>query len=84
MKIRIMGTKEECAAFTKLVKETVPKEFIRTISEFYPNEFAYSNEGRVYMDFNWNIHDVDNYDLEQMLEDYPNTFKKLGDTGQRR
>lgn len=53
MKIRIMGTREECAAFTKIVKETVPKDYIRTISEFYPNrrKCTYSNEGRVYMEF---------------------------------
>lgn len=79
MKIRIMGTREECDAFTKLVKARVPKENIRTISNFYPNvrKCAYSNEGRVYMDFVGVIHDIDEYDVEQIMEDYPNTFKKL-------
>lgn len=80
MKIRIMGTREECAAFTKLVRETVPKKNIRSISEFYPNvrKCAYSNEGRVYMDFDGVILDrAEGYDVEQIMEDYPKTFEKL-------
>ena len=52
MKIRIMGTQEECAAFVQMVKKTVPRSYIRNISNFYPNvrKCSYSNEGRVYMD----------------------------------
>lgn len=52
MKMRIMGTKEECAAMVALIIANVPKEHIRSISGFYPNHRqTYSNEGRVYCDF---------------------------------
>lgn len=52
MKMRIMGTREECAAMVQLIRETVPKEYIRSISNFYPNRRqTYSNEGRVYCEF---------------------------------
>lgn len=52
MKIRIMGTKDECSSFVKVVMQSVPKSYIRNISEFYPNvrKCSYSNEGRVYID----------------------------------
>lgn len=52
MKIRIMGTEEECADFVKMIKKTVPRSYIRTISNFYPNlrKCTFSNEGRVYID----------------------------------
>lgn len=52
MDIRIMGTEEECAAMVALIRQTVPKEYIRSISNFYPNRRqTYSNEGRVYCKF---------------------------------
>lgn len=52
MKIRITGTKEECADFVRMVLKTVPDGYIRNISDFYPNtrKCSYSNEGRVYID----------------------------------
>ena len=52
MKIRIMGTEDECADFVKMIKKTVPRSYIRTISNFYPNlrKCTFSNEGRVYID----------------------------------
>ena len=52
MKIRIMGTQEECSSFVQMVKNTVPRSYIRNISCFYPNvrKCSYSNEGRVYID----------------------------------
>ena len=52
MKLRIMGTKEECAAMVEIIIRTVPKEYIKSISAWYPNRRqTYSNEGRVYCDF---------------------------------
>lgn len=52
MKMRIMGTEEECAAMVALIRANVPKEHIRSISRFYPNlRQTYSNEGRIYCDF---------------------------------
>lgn len=52
MKFRIMGTLEECNAFVQMIYETVPKQYIRTVSSFYPNnrKCSYSNEGRVYIE----------------------------------
>lgn len=52
MKIRIMGTEDECADFVKMIKKTVPLIYIRSISGFYPNirKCTFSNEGRVYID----------------------------------
>lgn len=51
MKIRIMGTAEECRDFVQMVKKSVPASYIRTISNFYPNyRQTYSNEGRVYIE----------------------------------
>lgn len=32
MKLRIMGTKEECAAMVEIIIRTVPKEYIKSIS----------------------------------------------------
>ena len=52
MKLRIMGTKEECAAMVEIIIRTVPKESIKSISAWYPNRRqTYSTEGRVYCDF---------------------------------
>ena len=52
MKLRIMGTKEECVAMVQLIRQTVPTEYIRSISAFYPNRRqTFSNEGRVYCEF---------------------------------
>lgn len=53
MKIRIMGTPEECETFKKLIIATVPKQYIRSISGFYANRRnnEYSNEGRIYCEF---------------------------------
>lgn len=53
MKIRIMGTEEECRDFVKMVRQSVPDSYIRSISNFYKNDRRknmYSNEGRVYID----------------------------------
>lgn len=52
MRIRIMGTLEECTDFVKMIKKTVPHSYIRNISKFYPNirKCTFSNEGRVYID----------------------------------
>ena len=58
MKLRIMGTEEECAVMVDLICRTVPAKYIRSISDFYPNRRqTYGNEGRVYCEF---------ADLEQM------------------
>lgn len=52
MKLRIMGTKEECAIMVALIRENVPPQYIKSISGWYANRrCAYSNEGRVYCDF---------------------------------
>ena len=48
MKMRIMGTEEECAAMVNLIRSTVPKEYIKSISSFYPNKRQnFSNEGYI-------------------------------------
>lgn len=53
MKIRIMGTPQECETFRQLILATVPKQYIRSISSFYPNrrQNEFSNEGRIYCEF---------------------------------
>ena len=52
MKLRIMGTAEECAVMVALIRENVPEQYIKSISGFYPNRRqTYSNEGRVYCEF---------------------------------
>ena len=53
LKIRVMGTKAECAEFAAMIRKSVPPECIRTISRFYPNRRAgeYSGEGRIYLEF---------------------------------
>lgn len=53
MDIRVMGTEEECAAFAKMVRETVPEKRIRQISHWYPNrrKGEFSTEGRIYISF---------------------------------
>ena len=53
MKMRIMGTEQECSQFVKMLLKSVPDGYIRNISKWYRNErkTAYSNEGRVYIEF---------------------------------
>lgn len=70
MKIRVMGTEEECRAFVQMVKKTVPKSYIRNISNFYPNvrKCAYSNEGRVYMDIDKPVISKTGYELPEASE----------------
>lgn len=53
MEIRIRGTREECDAFVRMVRKTVPAACIKTISGFYPDtrKCAFSTEGRVYLSF---------------------------------
>jgi integrase len=48
-----MGTEAECRAFAAMIRRSVPKECIRTISRFYPNRRAgqFSTEGRIYLEF---------------------------------
>ena len=62
MKLRIMGTREECKAFTDMILATVPNDYIRSISKWYQNNRSsdFSNEGRVYCDFK----DLDSADLK--------------------
>ncbi len=52
MKTRIMDTEDECSRFCTVVRGSIPKEYLRSISKFYPNQrkSQYSNEGRVYID----------------------------------
>lgn len=61
MDMRIRGTRAECAAFIKIVRESVPEEYIRSISKFYPDtrKCSYSNEGRVYISFRETIAQID-------------------------
>lgn len=56
---------EECRAFVQMVKKTVPRSYIRNISNFYPNvrKCAYSNEGRVYMDIDKPVIGKTGYEL---------------------
>lgn len=70
MKIRIMGTQEECAAFVKMIKQTVPRSYIRTISNFYPNvrKCSFSNEGRVYIDIDRPVIPNTGYELKEGRE----------------
>lgn len=53
MQLRIMGTEEECKSMVRLIRENVPKEYIRSISGYYPNirKNILSNEGRIYVSF---------------------------------
>lgn len=52
MKLRIMGTKAECEAMVRVIRQNVPNEYIKSISAFYPNRReTFSNEGRVYCEF---------------------------------
>lgn len=53
MDVRIRGTPEECARFVEMVRRTVPAEYIKTISKYYPDtrKCSYSTEGRVYLSF---------------------------------
>jgi len=53
MQIRIIGTYDECAKITRIIMDTVPKQYIKSISGFYPNKrkCTFSNEGRVYVNF---------------------------------
>ena len=53
MQLRIMGTEEECLSMVRLIRENVPKEYIRSISDYYPNrrKNILSNEGRIYVSF---------------------------------
>jgi hypothetical protein len=49
MKIRVMGTKDECTRMILTVKRVVPSEKIRNISAFYPNR-GITTEGRIYLE----------------------------------
>ncbi len=50
LSIRIMGTEDECSVFCAVVRKNIPKEYLRSISKFYPNRRqTYSNEGRIYI-----------------------------------
>lgn len=53
MKIRVMGSKEECAEFSAMIRNNVDVKYIKSISKFFPNTRAgeFSTEGRVYIDF---------------------------------
>lgn len=46
VKIRIMGTREECEAASQIIAYAVP---CRSISKFYPNR-GKTIEGRVYVE----------------------------------
>lgn len=51
MKLRLMGTEPECQQIVSVLLETVPREYIRSVSGWYRNNRqTYSNEGRVYID----------------------------------
>lgn len=53
MDLRVMGTREECSAFSDMIRKNVDKKFIRSISGWYANNRrgSYSTEGRVYINF---------------------------------
>lgn len=53
IKIRVMGSETECAAFAAMIRQSVPEKHIRNISHFYPNRRAgqFSTEGRIYLEF---------------------------------
>ena len=52
MKLRIMGTQQECAAMVQLIRQSVPEKYIKSISKFYPNRReTFSREGRIYCEF---------------------------------
>ncbi len=48
MRICFVGTEDECSRFCTNVRGSIPKECLRSISTFYPNQ--YSNEGRIYIE----------------------------------
>lgn len=49
MKLRLMGTREECDELVAYFRTPPASEHIRSISEFYPNRGT-SKEGRVYIE----------------------------------
>ena len=53
MEIRVLGTRDECLEFSRMVRKNVDKDFIRSISKWYPNVRSgeYSTEGRIYIKF---------------------------------
>ncbi len=52
MKIRVMGTQEECSAFKELFLTKIDaNKFSYSVSDFYPNR-GDSNLCRCYIDFN--------------------------------
>lgn len=48
MELRLMGTRQEVDGFVQVVKDNVPREFVRSISGWYPNR-GHTIEGRVYI-----------------------------------
>ena len=53
MKLRIMGTEEECAVMVRLIRANIPEYYIKSISKWYRNErkVQFSTEGRIYCEF---------------------------------
>lgn len=53
MDIRVMGTREECSAFSSMIRNNVDKKYIRNISGWYANnrKGEFSTEGRIYINF---------------------------------
>lgn len=49
MKMRIMGTRDECDLMVEVFKRNIPRQYVRSISNFCPNR-GYTTEGRVYID----------------------------------
>lgn len=50
MQIRVMGSRQECDDFAAMIRAVVPKQWIRGISDFYPNR-GYGTDGRIYVTF---------------------------------
>lgn len=65
MKLRIWGTREECAAMVAVIMANVPEKYIKSVSGWYQNNRhgEFSTEGRVYCDFR----DMPDSDLKQLL-----------------
>lgn len=58
MRVRLMGTRDECDAVAETVCNSVPEDCIRSVSAWYPNR-GVGKEGRVYIEMDVPDEEVD-------------------------
>lgn len=69
MKLRIMGTRDECDLMVEIFERNIPREFVRSISGFYPNR-GYTTEGRVYIDLDLPVRGQEALDGTMRLKEW--------------